>query len=168
MIIFCIAVSLWGVVDTGIDISSMDGDTKLKLLHYLLLLASSLMLGLYITVGYDKKGPIHLSGCAGMFILSIIVCPVLGCDISVTMLVLIILSTVSVAAFIVTMFLGDIEKANIVSLAMVIVVTISSLCVIFMEDTSDGVLNTLKPIVSIVISISLALFYRYNSHTISG
>lgn len=168
MIIFCIAVSLWGVVDTGIDISSMDGDTKLKLLHYLLLLASSLMLGLYITVGYDKKGPIHLSGCAGMFILSIIVCPVLGCDISVTMLVLIILSTVSVAAFIVMMFLGDIEKANIASLAMVIVVTISSLCVIFMEDTSDGVLNTLKPIVSIVISISLALFYRYNSHTISG
>ncbi len=168
MIIFCIAVSLWGVVDTGIDISSMDGDTKLKLLHYLLLLASSLMLGLYITVGYDKKGPIHLSGCAGMFILSIIVCPVLGCDISVTMLVLIILSTVSVAAFIVMMFLGDIEKANIASLAMVIVVTISSLCVIFMEDTSDGVLNTLKPIVSIVISISLALFYRYNSNTISG
>ncbi len=168
MIIFCIAVSLWGVVDTGIDISFMDGDTKLKLLHYLLLLASSLMLGLYITVGYDKKGPIHLSGCAGMFILSIIVCPVLGCDISVTMLVLIILSTVSVAAFIVMMFLGDIEKANIASLAMVIVVTISSLCVIFMEDTSDGVLNTLKPIVSIVISISLALFYRYNSHTISG
>ncbi len=168
MIIFCIAVSLWGVVDTGIDISSMDGDTKLKLLHYLLLLASSLMLGLYITVGYDKKGPIHLSGCAGMFILSIIVCPVLGCDISVTMLVLIVLSTVSVAAFIVMMFLGDIEKANIASLAMVIVVTISSLCVIFMEDTSDGVLNTLKPIVSIVISISLALFYRYNSNTISG
>ncbi len=168
MIIFCIAVSLWGVVDTGIDISSMGGDTKLKLLHYLLLLASSLMLGLYITVGYDKKGPIHLSGCAGMFILSIIVCPVLGCDISVTMLVLIILSTVSVAAFIVMMFLGDIEKANIASLAMVIVVTISSLCVIFMEDTSDGVLNTLKPIVSIVISISLALFYRYNSNTISG
>ena len=168
MIIFCIAVSLWGVIDTGIDISSMDGDTKLKLLHYLLLLASSLMLALYITVGYDKKGPIHLSGCAGMFILSIIVCPVLGCDISVTMLVLIILSTVSVAAFIVMMFLGDIEKANIASLAMVIVVTISSLCVIFMEDTSDGVLNTLKPIVSIVISISLALFYRYNSHTISG
>ncbi len=168
MIIFCIAVSLWGVVDTGIDISSMDGDTKLKLLHYLLLLASSLMLGLYITVGYEKKGPIHLSGCAGMFILSIIVCPVLGCDISVTMLVLIVLSTVSVAAFIVMMFLGDIEKANIASLAMVIVVTISSLCVIFMEDTSDGVLNTLKPIVSIVISISLALFYRYNSNTISG
>lgn len=168
MIIFCIAVSLWGVVDTGFDISSMDDDTKLKLLHYLLLLASSLMLALYITVGYDKKGPIHLSGCAGVFILSIIACPVLGCDISVTMLVLIILSTLSVAAFIVMMFLGDIEKASIASLAMVIVVTISSLCVIFVEDTPDDVLNILKPIVSIVISISLALFYRYNSHTISG
>ncbi len=168
MIIFCIAVSLWGVVDTGLDVSSMSNDTRLTLIHYLLLLASSLMLALYITVGYDKKGPIHLSGCAGMFILSIIICPILGCDISVTMLILIILSAISVIVFIAMMFFGDIEKASIASLAMVIVVTISSLCVIFIEDTPNEVLNTLKPIVSIVISVSLALFYRYNCHTISG
>ena len=168
IIIFGLAVSIWGIADIGFDLSSMDKSMRLDLLHYVLLLASSFMLALYATVGYNKKGPIHLAGCAGVFLLSFLVYPLFGADMSITMLVLALLSAVSVIVFIAMLFFGDVEKINIVALSMVIIVTISSLCVIFIEDTPNEVLSILISIVPIVISVSLMMFYHFNSHTISG
>ena len=87
----------------GFDLSSMDKGAKSELIGYLLILASSLMLALYATVGYKKKGPIHLAGCAGIFILSIIAHPILGGDITFTRMILISLSQTTIHLLIINM-----------------------------------------------------------------
>lgn len=168
IIVFGIVVSVWGMMGIGFDLSSMDKGAKSELIGYLLILASSLMLALYATVGYKKKGPIHLAGCAGIFILSIIAHPILGGDITFTRMILIALSIISIIAFVATMFLRGEDDVHIVSMVMVMVVTISSICMIFIEDTPNELLNVMSAIVPIAISVSLALFYHDNSHMISG
>ncbi len=55
IIVFGIVVSVWGMMGIGFDLSSMDKGAKSELIGYLLILASSLMLALYATVGYKKK-----------------------------------------------------------------------------------------------------------------